>query len=49
VDAQPSAGPASSSPLDLAVEFPRTSIVAHAPGWTRTFLSCLQSPVPTML
>ncbi|KAJ7851025.1 hypothetical protein B0H14DRAFT_2762339 [Mycena olivaceomarginata] len=34
VDALPSAGPASSSPLDLAVEFPRTSIVAHAPGWT---------------
>ncbi|KAF8202666.1 hypothetical protein K438DRAFT_1757988 [Mycena galopus ATCC 62051] len=32
--ALPTAGPASSSPLDLALQFPATSIVAHAPGWT---------------
>ncbi|KAF7344858.1 hypothetical protein MVEN_01647500 [Mycena venus] len=30
----PSIGPASASPLELALEFPATSIVEHAPGWT---------------
>jgi hypothetical protein len=30
VPAQPS------NPLDLAVQLPATSLVAHAPGWTRT-------------
>ncbi|KAJ6559117.1 hypothetical protein DFH09DRAFT_1161962 [Mycena vulgaris] len=34
VVAQPSAGPASFSPIDLALELPATSIIAHAPGWT---------------
>ncbi|KAJ7147032.1 hypothetical protein C8R43DRAFT_953243 [Mycena crocata] len=34
VIAQPSAGPASTSPLDLALELPPTTIIAHAPGWT---------------
>ncbi|KAJ7016649.1 hypothetical protein C8F04DRAFT_1280915 [Mycena alexandri] len=32
--AQPTAGPVSSSPLDLALQLPVTSLVAHAPGWT---------------
>lgn len=31
---QPSAGPASFSPIDLALELPETSLIAHAPGWT---------------
>ncbi|KAF7339005.1 hypothetical protein MVEN_01976700 [Mycena venus] len=34
VVAIPSAGPASASPLDLALEFPATTLIAHAPGWT---------------
>ncbi|KAJ6605665.1 hypothetical protein B0H10DRAFT_2167111 [Mycena sp. CBHHK59/15] len=34
VVAQPSAGPAVLSSVDLALELPATSLVAHAPGWT---------------
>ncbi|KAJ7233719.1 hypothetical protein B0H12DRAFT_1143502 [Mycena haematopus] len=34
VTSLPSSGPASFSPLDLALEFPPTTLVAHAPGWT---------------
>ncbi|KAJ6505304.1 hypothetical protein C8R45DRAFT_972313 [Mycena sanguinolenta] len=34
VAAVPSVGPASVSSLDLALDFPPTTIVAHAPGWT---------------
>ncbi|KAJ7069750.1 hypothetical protein C8F01DRAFT_526681 [Mycena amicta] len=34
VVAQPTAGPSSASPLDFVPEFPPTTLVAHAPGWT---------------
>ncbi|KAJ6568481.1 hypothetical protein B0H19DRAFT_1133372 [Mycena capillaripes] len=34
VIAKPSAGPAASTPLELALELPATTFVEHAPGWT---------------